>query len=59
MVLLSLGPEALIALLHTDKRPDCGESDPFWLSAAAEPLASTPFEPEDSQAFSPFLQSSN
>jgi len=59
MVLLSLGPQALIALLHADKRPDSAIPDPFWLSAAAEPLAAAPFEPEEAPLFPQFLQSSN
>ncbi len=59
MVLLSLGPQALIALLHTERRPDCGMPDPFWLSAAAEHLVSAPHQTEEASAFSSFLQSSN
>ncbi len=59
MVLLSLGPQALIALLRADKRPAGPALDPFWLSAAAEPLLTAPFEPEELSAFPPFLQSSN
>jgi|GEM_PF-1254911 len=59
MVLLSLGSQALIALLHADKRPDNVNPDPFWLSAAAEPLIAAPFDMEDAPAFPSFLQSSN
>jgi hypothetical protein len=59
MVLLSLGPQALIALLHADKRPDSAAPDPFWLSAAAEPLVAAPFDNEEASAFPPFFQSSN
>ena len=59
MVLLSLGSQALIALLHADKRPASTIPDPFWLSAVAEPTAAAPFEPEEVSSFPQFLQSSN
>ena len=59
MVLLSLGPRALIALLHTERRPDCDVPDPFWLFAAVEPLGSAPYQTEETPTFLPFLQSSN
>jgi hypothetical protein len=59
MVLLSLGPQALIALLHTEKRLDCGASDPFWLSTAVASVVSGPDQTEEASAFPSFLQSSN
>jgi len=58
MMLLSLGPQALIALLHAQKQPGGGISDPFWLSAPVESSGSAPLEAEEASAFLPFLQSS-
>ena len=58
MMLLSLGPQALIALLHAQKQPDGGVSDPVWLSAPVEYLGSAPLETEEPSAFFLFLQSS-
>jgi hypothetical protein len=59
MVLLSLGPQALVALLHADKRPDNRVPDPFWLSSAAEPLVAAPFDTEQVSEFPQIFQSSN
>ena len=58
MMLLSLGPQALIALLHAQKQPGGGVSDPVWLSAPVESSGSASLETEESPAFLPFLQSS-
>lgn len=57
MVLLSLGPQALVALLHADKRTDDRVPDPFWLSAAAEPQSASRFDVEEADAFLPVFQS--
>ena len=58
MMLLSLGPHALIALLSAHKQPGGGVFDPFWLSTPVESLGSAPLETEEPPTFLPFLQSS-
>ena len=58
MMLLSLGPQVLIALLSAQKQPGGGAFDPVWRSAPVEPLGTAPLETEESPAFLPFLQSS-
>jgi len=59
MVLLSLGSQALIALMRTGERHDPARPATIWWLAAPEGMTALPQATDEPGPFSQFLQSSN